>query len=278
MELVPTASPDDMDVNGAWVLTDRWAPVSKYRLAASLAGALFLACVPAAALLHWPHQMKTDLEAETVQAGINQEEAGVISPSSASQLHEQDPPLRQLVPVVPGYTKLGSEAAHTAWTIHLVNVPSKCLTVNGDNGGAALHFEPCDFSSPEHQQFILPPPNSDGEIKWFKNPELCLENPVGVYLQMWKCSTSQKEKRMFRVSPDGSNVLTDFGSAAPAQHHSRIHLAAQPGKCLDIPHGSSGARAQLWDCYEHKENTAVQPNTATLYQGPGSASFRVTYV
>jgi len=241
MELAPTASPDDPDVQGALVRTDRGAPVSKYRLAARSAGALFVACVPAAALLHWPYQMK---------AGINQEKAGVISPSNSSQPHEQYPPVRELVVPPPpawGYRK----GRH--WTINWASRPSMCLTVKGDKGGALLDFESCDFSYPDHQQFILPPPNSNGEIKWFKHPELCLENPRGVLLQMWECSTSQKEKRMFMVSTDG------LGGAAPAQQHSRIHLAAQPSKCLDIPNGSPERRVQLWDCDDHKDNTALQP-------------------
>eukprot|EP00419_Tripos_fusus_P009751 CAMPEP_0172662526 /NCGR_PEP_ID=MMETSP1074-20121228/5412_1 /TAXON_ID=2916 /ORGANISM="Ceratium fusus, Strain PA161109" /LENGTH=272 /DNA_ID=CAMNT_0013478449 /DNA_START=92 /DNA_END=910 /DNA_ORIENTATION=+ len=271
MELVPTVSPDNPDVQDAWVLTDRRAPVSKYRLAACLAGALFLACVPAAALLHWPHQMQAELEAKTVQYG-NQEKAGVINLLNASQRHElkQLPPLRILVPTVPGYSK----APHVAWTIRWASDSSKCLTIKGDKSGAALNFASCDFSSPDHQHFILPPPNSNGEIRWFKHPELCLENPLGVFLQMWKCSTSQKEKRMFRVEPDKSNVMVGVGGAAPPQH-SRIHFAAQPSKCLDIPNGSPGSRAQLWDCDEHKVNTNVQP--LPNYHGPGSVFFRVSY-
>jgi len=282
MELVPTDNPD---VQGSWVLTDRGAPASKYRLAARLVGALLLACVPAAALLrwvdikftvNWPHQMQADLEAKTVQYGKLRKALQIheYTPLNASQLHEseQSPPLQKSEPTVPGYSK----APHAAWSIHWASLPSKCLTVKGDKGGAALSFEPCYFSSSDHQLFILPPPNSNGEIRWFKHPELCLENPRGVFLQMWKCSTSQKEKRMFIVSPDRSNLKVGLGGAAPAQQHSRIHLAAQPSKCLDIPNGSPGSRAQLWDCDEHRVNTALKPQPN--YHGAGSVPSRVSYV
>jgi len=166
-----------------------------------------------------------------------------------------------------------SSNPHAAWTIHWASHPSKCLSVVGNvgnKGGAPVNFESCFSNSPDHQQFILPPPNSKGEIKWAKNPELCLENPIGGFLRLLKCSTSKEEKRLFMLSADGAAPTRETN-----QQIWRIHLAAQPSKCLDIPKGFAGNRAQLWDCDEHKANTAVQP---LRWRVSGSVSFRVSYV
>jgi len=196
---------DTADVQGSRVPNDRWAPVSKYRLAACLVCAFLLACVPAAALLRSPHRMQANVEAKTDLVG-------------------QAPP-----------------AAHM---IHWASYPSKCLDVAGDKSGAQVQIFSCKSGQP-NQQFILPPSNSTGEIKWATHPELCLDNPIGVALQMWKCSETSNEKRMFLVS-SGENG------------HSRIHLAARPSKCVDIPDGVAvnGKKVQLWDCNEHEGNVA----------------------
>merc|ERR550532_1438805 len=115
--------------------------------------------------------------------------------------------------------------------------PTKCLDIAGDSSGAQVQIWSCSDAFPKKQRFIVPPPNSEGEIKWATHPELCLDNPIGVSLQIWKCSEIAKKRRLFLLSPDATG-------------NSRIRLAAQPTKCVDIPNGITvdGEKVQLWDC------------------------------
>jgi len=189
-----------MIVQDAPAPDNRQAAGSKRHLAACLACAL-LACVSVAPLLRWFSQQQI-LDANATVVLFNDLDR------------------------------------HAAWTtFHWAKHPNKCLDIAGDNIGAQLQIWSCSDSFPKKQRFVVPPTNSKGEIKWATNPELCLDNPEGVALQMWNCSMTPKENRLFLISTDGNG-------------HSHIRLAARPSKCVDIPNGitDDGWKVQLWDC------------------------------
>lgn len=249
-----------MIVQDAPAPDNRQAAGSKRHLAACLACALLLACVPTLALLHGSGQMQTFVEAK----------AGLVS--YASWIKVRPPPHTPAEPHAPIFTQqpppmrttthhdapstTPDSVTHARWTtIRWAKYPHICLDVAGEHSGAELQIWACSKRFPKKQRFILPPINSQGEIKWATNPNICLDNPAGNVLQWWTCSAIPKRNRFFQVSPDGNG-------------RNRIRLAAQPSKCIDIPSGSSenGCKAQLWDCdhaagHGHEDNIAFLTHT-----------------
>merc|ERR1719410_2234475 len=129
-----------------------------------------------------------------------------------------------------------AESDSNAWTfIRWAKHPTKCLDVGGTSSGARLQIWACHEQHSQNQRFIVPPDGTTGEIRWAINPELCLDTPRHGDLQMWTCAETPKENRRWMISPDGKG---------------RIHLAADPSKCLDIPDEvqDNGWKTQIWDC------------------------------
>lgn len=222
MERLPTTSSDAASVQSAEFPTNRWLPVSKFRLVAWLAGTLLLACVPVAVLLHWPRQMQAALEATIVQYV----QYGTITDAERIAVYKNP---------------------KSAWMIHWATHPSMCLDVQGYRTGADVQIWSCNFSYPDQQRFILPPPNSPGEIRWAKHPELCLDHVGDVGLQLWNCSETPEKNRLFIVEHGGGL-------------HNRIHWAAAPSACVVTPSldAKNGNKLMLWDCEKNAGNAALQ--------------------
>mmetsp|Transcript_106183 Transcript_106183/g.342528 ORF Transcript_106183/g.342528 Transcript_106183/m.342528 type:complete len:349 (-) Transcript_106183:709-1755(-) len=129
------------------------------------------------------------------------------------------------------------------WLAH----PEKCLDVGGSTAGAALQIWDCDPNYPYQQQFTVPADGATGLIKWAKDPSLCLDSPGGHGLQFWACDSAPTENVRWTVSPDGKG---------------RIHWAAHPEQCLDVPDEitDNGWKLQVWWC----KNTTLKGKDSNL--------------
>lgn len=130
---------------------------------------------------------------------------------------------------------LAESNSHAWTTIRWAKHPTKCLDVGGTSSGARLQIWSCNEQYPQNQHFIVPPDGTNGEIRWATRPKLCLDTPGRGELQMWTCTETPREHRTWTISPDGKG---------------RIHLAADPSKCVDIPDDiqDNGWKTQIWDC------------------------------
>lgn len=143
----------------------------------------------------------------------------------------------------------------------------KCVQPWGINAGAMLQLWDCPgrnllLSSKQDQffKFLTPPVGDDGWIQWDYDRTLCLNAPGTDQVQLWYCATAPPDHLNWRISKDGL-----------------IHLASQPGKCLQLPRGDyrDGSKLALTECAA-VEKSQVTFKLFTRSPGPASTGTEIT--